>query len=101
MAKPFVDNIEGASQESAIGRAVYRLAETLNIDVIAEGIEREGQAAELRALHCQLGQGFHYSRPVAARSAGEKSPPARGGVARALNAQGWGSSPTIVVTTAE
>jgi diguanylate cyclase (GGDEF)-like protein/PAS domain S-box-containing protein len=66
MAKPFVDNIEGASQESAIGRAVYQLAETLDIDVIAEGIEREGQAAELRALHCQLGQGFHYSRPVAA-----------------------------------
>ena len=67
MAKTFVDNIEGTSQEAAIGRAVYQLAETLNIDVIAEGIEREGQAQELRALHCMFGQGFHYSRPVAAR----------------------------------
>jgi diguanylate cyclase (GGDEF)-like protein/PAS domain S-box-containing protein len=66
MAKPFVDNIEGVSQESAIGRAVYQLAETLNIDVIAEGIEREGQAQELRGLHCQHGQGFLYSRPVPA-----------------------------------
>ena len=66
MAKPFVDNIEGNSQESAIGRAVYQLAETLKIDVIAEGIEREGQAQELRTMHCQLGQGFLYSRPVPA-----------------------------------
>ena len=35
---------------------------------IAEGIESESQLARLRALGCQLGQGFPFARPVTAEA---------------------------------
>ena len=39
------------------------LAHGLGIEVVAEGIETAGQAARLRELVCDRGQGFHYARP--------------------------------------
>jgi EAL domain-containing protein (putative c-di-GMP-specific phosphodiesterase class I) len=34
------------------------------LDVVAEGVETEDQLNTLRALHCRLGQGFHFARPL-------------------------------------
>jgi EAL domain-containing protein (putative c-di-GMP-specific phosphodiesterase class I) len=42
------------------------LGRTLGLDVVAEGIEELDQANALRERHCDLGQGFLFSRPVAA-----------------------------------
>ena len=57
----------GASAESgAIVRAIIELALALKIDVTAEGVETEAQAAALRALHCDEVQGFLYGRPLPA-----------------------------------
>jgi EAL domain-containing protein (putative c-di-GMP-specific phosphodiesterase class I) len=36
----------------------------MRLDTIAEGIERVEQLEQLRRLRCQLGQGYHFSRPV-------------------------------------
>ncbi|MDE0804216.1 MAG: EAL domain-containing protein, partial [Acidimicrobiales bacterium] len=36
----------------------------LGVDVIAEGIETDEQLAALRAMGCQLGQGYYFSRAV-------------------------------------
>jgi EAL domain-containing protein (putative c-di-GMP-specific phosphodiesterase class I) len=40
------------------------------MEVIAEGVETPAQADALRALRCQRGQGFLYSRPLPAGEAG-------------------------------
>ena len=44
--------------------AVVGLAKSLNLDVVAEGIETEEQLAFLRQLNCRAGQGYLFSRPV-------------------------------------
>ena len=48
-----------------------RAARALGHVVVAEGIECREQAAALRALGCELGQGFLFSRPVPAEEARE------------------------------
>ena len=55
----------GATPEaSGLATAVVALGQTLNLDVVAEGIEFPEQWATLRALGCGLGQGFYFARPM-------------------------------------
>jgi diguanylate cyclase (GGDEF)-like protein/PAS domain S-box-containing protein len=49
-----------------IAMAVQHLAEGLGLDVIAEGVETEKQAADLTALGYRKAQGFYFARPMAA-----------------------------------
>ena len=53
-------------QESMISRTIMPLAHHLGLDVVAEGVETEQQAAVLKELRCKYAQGFLYSRPVKA-----------------------------------
>src|SRR5262249_26309452 len=48
---------------AAVVRAVLALAATLNMEVVAEGIETTAQRAALMELGCELGQGFLFSQP--------------------------------------
>jgi EAL domain-containing protein (putative c-di-GMP-specific phosphodiesterase class I) len=66
IAKPFVDEVAEDSDGAIMARAVVDLGRNLGLATIAEGIEREEQAAALRKLDCRLGQGFLYSRPLPA-----------------------------------
>jgi EAL domain-containing protein (putative c-di-GMP-specific phosphodiesterase class I) len=52
-------------------RAAIRLAHELAIEIIAEGIETEGQAKFLLSAGCEHGQGFYFSEPVNAERATE------------------------------
>ncbi len=45
-------------------KTIIDLAENLNLDVIAEGVETKEQLAILRELNCQYGQGYLFSKPV-------------------------------------
>jgi diguanylate cyclase (GGDEF)-like protein/PAS domain S-box-containing protein len=55
----------GASpQTSALASAVVGLGETLDLEVVAEGIEHADQWSGLRELGCDLGQGFLFARPM-------------------------------------
>ncbi len=45
-------------------RAIIELAHTLNITVIAEGVEEEAQKQTLKELNCDIIQGFLYSKPL-------------------------------------
>jgi len=49
-----------------IVKAILELARSLNLDVIAEGVETEAQARRLSELGCNYLQGFFFSKPVAA-----------------------------------
>ena len=64
IAKPFIDRLDHGPGDTTFTDAILRLASALELDVVAEGIERAEQAALLRRLECGLGQGFHFSRPL-------------------------------------
>lgn len=64
--KSFVDRIHVGGQDAAVAEAIIRMSRTLQLQVVAEGVETQGQAAVLRGLNCDLMQGFLYSRPVEA-----------------------------------
>ncbi|MGH9103380.1 MAG: putative bifunctional diguanylate cyclase/phosphodiesterase, partial [Acidimicrobiales bacterium] len=52
------------SAESSLAQGVVRLAESLRLEVVAEGIEVREQLDALEALRCPLGQGFYFARPL-------------------------------------
>ncbi len=60
----FVRSMEEGRQNGAIVRAVIALANSLKLDVIAEGIESIDQFHQLRILSCRYGQGFLFSPPL-------------------------------------
>ena len=66
IAKPFVDVVTKGTQDEALARAVVALARSLQLEVIAEGIEEEAQLDLLVRMGCELGQGYLVSRPVPA-----------------------------------
>jgi c-di-GMP-specific phosphodiesterase len=56
----------GADASSAVIGAIVGLAHTLDLDVVAEGVETPEQHDLLRAMGCPAGQGYLYSRPLSA-----------------------------------
>lgn len=62
----FVSNITSNPNDAAIVRAVVAMAHNLGIEVIAEGVETEGQLGFLRGLQCEEMQGYYFSRPLPA-----------------------------------
>jgi EAL domain-containing protein (putative c-di-GMP-specific phosphodiesterase class I) len=67
--KPFIDALDSDSPDETLVRAVLQIAEALELQVIAEGIESERQAAILSRLDCSLAQGYNFSPPVSADEA--------------------------------
>jgi diguanylate cyclase (GGDEF)-like protein len=64
MDKTFVQGVGTTPGDDALARAIIDLTHTLGLVVVAEGIERQEQATELRRLHCNLGQGYYFTRPL-------------------------------------
>ncbi len=62
--KTFVKGLGENVEDTAIVRMVIELAHTLGMEVIAEGVESWGQAALLEEMGCDLGQGYHFSKPL-------------------------------------
>jgi diguanylate cyclase (GGDEF)-like protein len=60
----FVRSMEEGRQNGEIVRAVLALADSLNLEAIAEGIESINQFHQLRILSCRYGQGYLFSAPV-------------------------------------
>ena len=59
--RAFVRDVHLGARQSALAAAVMTLASSLDLDVIAEGIELPEQASRLRELGCRLAQGFLYN----------------------------------------
>ena len=66
IAKPFIDGLTSGRRESSFVGMIVDLARTLELEVIAEGIETAPQLAALRELRAGLGQGYFLGRPSAA-----------------------------------
>ena len=62
----FVQNIESAEDDGIIVSAIISMANSLNLRVIAEGIENANQLAFLKAHHCEEGQGYLFGHPLKA-----------------------------------
>lgn len=60
----FIKKLEKKSTDSALVRAIISMGKELGMEVVAEGVETEGQRASLEALKCDLLQGYLFSRPI-------------------------------------
>lgn len=60
----FVRDITSDPESAAIARTIIAMARNLNLRVLAEGVETEGQLEYLRSHACDEMQGFYFSRPL-------------------------------------
>lgn len=67
--KSFIDDICVDAQQVALVDGIIRIADTLGLQVIAEGIEEREQRELLAALGCRFGQGYLFARPMTADQA--------------------------------
>ncbi len=61
--RAFVINMETSENSSRIVHSIANLAQSLEMDIVAEGIEEKAQMDELRALGCHYGQGYYMAKP--------------------------------------
>ena len=66
--RSFVLDLETSVDARAVVDAVVKLGQALGRKVVAEGVENEGQAQVLRALGCDVLQGFLYAKPMSAKA---------------------------------
>ena len=65
----FVSRMGADDESSEIVETIIQLAHKLDMAVTAEGVETVEQLERLRALRCEYGQGYYFSKPVIAESA--------------------------------
>ncbi len=66
--KQFVRDMRAGEADRAVVEAVVRMAKSLELRVVAEGVEYEDQMAELQAMGVELMQGYVFSEPLAAEA---------------------------------
>jgi EAL domain-containing protein (putative c-di-GMP-specific phosphodiesterase class I) len=64
--KSFIHDLEANAESRAITNAIIAMAHALDKEVVAEGVETEGQLAILRSLGCDQIQGYLFSKSLAA-----------------------------------
>lgn len=62
----FVKEINGKSDERSLVGTIISIANKLNIDIIAEGVETEAQVKFLLKQNCHVMQGYYFGKPVPA-----------------------------------
>ena len=66
--RSFVQDLEREEDARSIVKAVIKLSHALGLEVVAEGVETQGQQDILRELGCDQLQGFLYAKPMSAAS---------------------------------
>jgi EAL domain-containing protein (putative c-di-GMP-specific phosphodiesterase class I) len=64
MDRSFVNNLGDGTADSALVRSVVELGEALDMQIIAEGIEAQGQLDSVTGLRCDIGQGYFFAPPL-------------------------------------
>jgi len=70
--RSFVRDVALNPDDAAITTAIISMAKSLNLKVIAEGVEDEAQMSFLRAHHCDEIQGYYFSKPLVADQVADK-----------------------------
>jgi EAL domain-containing protein (putative c-di-GMP-specific phosphodiesterase class I) len=65
--RSFVEAVGIEEVDPVLARAIIALGRTMQIETIAEGIERPEQREGLRVLGCSLGQGYYFAKPMSAQ----------------------------------
>ncbi len=65
--KSFISNLTDNPQKIAIVSGIIAIAQALNLELVAEGLEGEAELEFLTQKACNLGQGYLFSRPITAR----------------------------------
>ena len=86
--RSFVDGLGEESGDTVLVSGILALARNLGLGVIAEGVETAGQLMRLRHLGCDVGQGYHFYRPLPSDVADEKLQKAPGACNRGASANG-------------
>ncbi|MEZ5383430.1 MAG: EAL domain-containing protein [Microthrixaceae bacterium] len=69
--RAFVSGLGANTDDTAVVQSMIDLAKRLGMRTVAEGIEESSEGAALLALGADLGQGYHYARPMPAAEAGD------------------------------
>lgn len=64
--RSFVKDVTVDESDAAIARAIISLAQSLNLKVVAEGVETHDQLEFLKEHNCDVIQGFYFSKPIPA-----------------------------------
>ena len=64
--KSFVDDMLDDSDDLSIVQSIIDLSKSLNLKVVAEGVENMETAEQLKQMGCDFAQGYYYSKPVPA-----------------------------------
>ncbi|WP_417347880.1 EAL domain-containing protein [Ferrimonas sp.] len=62
--KSFIDDIAISDKDMKMVDSIVTIAHNMNLQVVAEGIENLSQLTVLKALKCELIQGYHFSKPL-------------------------------------
>lgn len=62
--RSFISDIASDHNNAAIVHAVVNLGHSLGLTVLAEGVETEEQLDIIQSYHCDLAQGFYFSKPI-------------------------------------
>lgn len=62
--RSFVSGLPGDAEDASLVRAIIAMAHSMGLKVVAEGIETQEQYDFLRALGCNFGQGYLFSKPM-------------------------------------
>ncbi len=64
--RSFVADVTTSEDAAVLAATIVRLAHSLRLRVVAEGVETQAQADFIAATGCNCAQGYHYSHPLAA-----------------------------------
>jgi diguanylate cyclase (GGDEF)-like protein/PAS domain S-box-containing protein len=62
--RSFVNQMQMNAESDEIVKTIVSLAQSLNLEIVAEGIETIDQLSQLNKLSCQLGQGYYFAKPL-------------------------------------
>jgi diguanylate cyclase (GGDEF)-like protein/PAS domain S-box-containing protein len=69
--RSFIKKLAADGSNKEIILSIISLAKSMNVDVIAEGVEMEHQLSKIKEMHCGYGQGFFFARPMSSEDIDE------------------------------